>query len=88
MRIDNEIDKVMDWMDDCLLAGEFHIVDNALARTDPSTVSIEVSLAMLTLAIAARDKLRYYDEFVSKVRDYLVELRGEDEAMALISGLE
>jgi hypothetical protein len=75
-QIDSALDIIYDQVDELLLAGEFHQVDDLLASATPEQLSIDLLLALLTSTLPAKSKLSNRSAFFRRVEDAL-QSRGE-----------
>jgi len=78
---DDAIDIIFSLVDTMLCAGEFDLVDSCLKEDPPQ--SFHLTIAMLSITLAAKDKLPNRALYCKKVRERL----GKD-ADSLLAGLE
>lgn len=83
---DSSIDRLFDWMDNRLSAGEFDKVDNYLATVDITLQSSVNLVGMLCTTHLAQSKLKNFEKFARDVSDWFVKTRGKREAKELMRG--
>jgi hypothetical protein len=76
------ISQINDWLDE----GKFGLVDESLLF-DPSTKSVEVSLAFIVATFPAKKKLNNRVKLLEAARSYYTKIR-PDEVESLLIGLE
>ena len=86
--IDNQIDEIFDKVDDLFLDGKFAEVDAMLPDVDPAALDECLTVAWLTITMAAKDKLRNRASLVDRVRAHFEEAEPAYRVNKLLRGLE
>lgn len=81
------LDALMDWADDHFLEGDFEAVDAWLGSLDPTTLPTVVTVAVLTITLAAHDRLPSRAAFVRRCRGHFAAAEPH-RIDALLRGLE
>lgn len=86
IRSQKAISCIVEQLDSWMCDGKFDLVDESLLF-DPSTKSIEVSLAFLVMSFPARKMLKNRDKLFEASKEYYSKVR-PDEVDGLLQGLK
>ena len=86
--IDKATDFIFEEFDDLFWAGEFQECDEILASINLETLDPTLSMAFLTITLAAKSKLLQRQAFYDKVEEIFLAQRGEEKTKRLLGGLE
>ncbi len=84
-RDDEALDVIYRNVDQMLLEGHFALCDQLLGDLDPSKLSVDLTVAFLTITLAARGRLRNRPEFFHRAAQ---QLASQPDVHQLLSGLE
>lgn len=85
--VDAAIDAVYTEFLDLLDAGDTGRVGQSLMGLDVARLRVETMLAVLAITVPAAREIQGRDDFVKRVRERLVSLRGKADAERLLEGL-
>lgn len=83
---DAALDRLYDLLDDMLASGRFSEVDDMLNSLQPENLTVAEMLAVLTVTLPARGRLKHRWHFFEAVEDEM--LRRKEYEDGLLRGLE
>lgn len=85
--VDRAIDMLFNFVDDLLIDWEFEAVDAFIQRTNVEELSKEMAVALLSITLAAKEKLLYREELYYQIKKELKSYFEHDEIDRLLKGL-